>query len=188
MDNLLFVSRSSILDFTCSLGHVYPIFGDHKYERYFKLGCDSVFSNRRYSMSWRTSYFKVLHWVRVQEGIFLEDLSGLAAIKVDLALWKEGWAKRARIVIQGNCCLCYGRVLHQETHGSEIKDESIRQSTHWQSVKCVCRVALAYDQALINSEKSDGRGVRGEWRNTVAMTVIISWVMTLTIPRPTGGW
>lgn len=63
---------------------------------------------------------EVLHWVRVQEGIFPEDLSGLAATRQIQPFGKRAGQKRARIVIQ-KIVLCYDRVLHQETHGLEIK-------------------------------------------------------------------
>lgn len=131
---------------------------------------------------------EVLHWVRVQEGIFLEDLSGLAATGQIQPFGKRAGQKRARIVIQGNCCLCYSRVLHQETHGSEIKMRASDRA-HWQSeAKCVCRACPGIpDQTLINSGEVWWERSQGEWRNTVAMTGHYIPRMTLTIPRPTGG-
>lgn len=145
MDNLIFVSRSSILDFTSSLGHVYPFFRDHKYERYFKLGCDSVFSNRRYSMSWRTSISGSQGSRRHLSRRSVRISSNWA----DPALWKEGAGqKRARIVIQGNCCLCYDRVLHQETQGLEIKTRA-SDRVHWKpEAKCKLHVGLALAQLV----------------------------------------
>ena len=94
---------------------------------------------------------EVLHWVRVQEGIFPEDLSGLAVTGQIQPFGKRAGQKRARIVIQGNR-LCYHRVLHQETQGLEIKTRA-SDRVHWKPEAKCARGACpgTAGQALINS-------------------------------------
>lgn len=71
---------------------------------------------------------EVLHWVRVQEGIFPEDLSGLAATGQIQPFGKRAGQKRARIVIQRNCVMLRLSITPGNSWIGN-QDESIRQST-----------------------------------------------------------
>lgn len=158
------------------------------------LGVISVFSNRRYSTSWRTSISGSLTlgqgWrtICLERQIFPEDLSGWAVTGQIQPFGKRAGQKRARIVIQGNCCLCYDRVLHQETQGLEIKTRASDRVHRKPEAKCAHGACPGTaDQALINSGEAWWERSGEERRNTVAMTGHYIPRMSLTIPRPTGG-
>ena len=128
MDSLIFVSRSSILDFTSSLGHVYPFFRDHKYERYFKLGCDSVFSNRRYSMSWRTSISGSLTLGQGSRRHLSRRSVRISSNWADPALWKEGRAKKSKDSHSRKLFMLPQSITPGNSRPGN-QDEGIRQST-----------------------------------------------------------
>lgn len=129
MNNLIFVSRSSIFDFACSLGHVYPFFGDRKYERYFKLGCDSVFSDRRYSMSWRTSISGSLTLGQGLRRHLSRRSVRISSNRADPALWKEGWAKKSKDSHSKKLLFMLRQSITPGNSWIGNQDERIRQST-----------------------------------------------------------
>lgn len=141
MDNLIFVSRSSIFDFACSLGHVYPFFGDHKYEKYFKLGCDSVFSDRRYSMSWRTSISGSLTLGQGSRRHLSRRSVRTSSNRADPALWKEGWAKKSKDSHSKK--LCYATTEYYTRKLMDWKSRWKHQTEHPENQKPSVHVGLA---------------------------------------------